>query len=131
MFKGCARLAIAETSHDEVPVESDSLTPTLSLSFGISCIENALVLLHKRVSDDDDFCQLHQSILLGGAFIALRLKRFSKTAEYAKKCIQIKPNVLASFYLVSFDFTSHYHKKETKTSQFLESILMEHIELGA
>lgn len=97
--EGCARLAIAETSDDEVPVDTDSLTPTLSLSFGISCIENALVLLHKRVSDDDDFCQLHQSILLGGAFIALRLKRFSKTAEYAKKCIQIKPSILASFYL--------------------------------
>lgn len=98
---GCARLAIAETRHErDVPVEPDSLSPSLSLSFALSCIENALVLLPRRLPDDEDFAHLHQSILLAGAFVALKLKRYSKAAEYGRKCNAIKPSLLGSFYLV-------------------------------
>ena len=102
IFKGCARLAIAETCSSEPPPSSESLNPALSLEFGLGCIENALVLLPRKVPDDEDFSRLQQSILLAGAFIALKLKRFSKSAEYARKCITVKSSLLASFYLVSF-----------------------------
>jgi len=87
--EGTARLVIAECGSDEfiepTVSESEMNDPVMCLEYGASCIRNAEVLLPKR-SDGPDYHKLCSSILLAGAFIALKLRRYSQCAEYSRKC---------------------------------------------
>ena len=110
--EGTARLVIAECGSDEfiepTVSESEMNDPVMCLEYGASCIRNAEVLLPKR-SDGPDYHKLCSSILLAGAFIALKLRRYSQCAEYSRKCKAIaqgktdwdpKSILLSDLYLV-------------------------------
>jgi len=110
---GSARLVIAECGEDNyvAPVGIESIESGMTLEYGLRCLDNALALLPKKNEKDDsaDFNKLHSSILLTGAFISLKLKKFSKAAELATKCKQLDATkssaLLAELYLVSRTMT--------------------------
>ena len=112
--EGTARLVIAECGSDEfiepTVSESEMNDPVMCLEYGASCIRNAEVLLPKK-SDGPDYQKLCSSILLAGAFLALKLRRYSQCAEYSRKCKAIaqtksdwdpKSMLLSDLYLVRF-----------------------------
>ena len=83
----------------------------MSLEYGLRCLDNALALLPKHNEQDEssDFCKLHSSILLTGSYIALKLKKYSKAAELARKCKELDATkssvLLAELYLVKYKYT--------------------------